>query len=381
MNDLLRFLTAGESHGEGLVGIIEGLPSGLAVSERAINLMLKRRQGGHGRGGRMRIETDRVRILAGLYKGMTVGSPLAIFIENRDWANWKGKRRPKGRVPRPGHADLAGVLKYGFDDIQRVIERASARETAMRTAVGAVAKHLLAEFGIKVIGHVTAIGSTSSSSTPSIARLERAVQKSPVFCADPAASRSMVEEIDRAGSAGETLGGVFEILAAGVTPGLGAYAHWDRRLDGRLAGAVLSIPSVKGMEIGDAALNSRRPGSRAHDEIVARGRKVFRRTNRAGGIEGGVSNGEVIVVRGFAKPIPTLGEPLDSIDLGSMKRAKAPLVRSDVCVVPAISVIGEALVAWEIAAAFAEKFGGDSMEGLSANYRAYRRRLRKAAGK
>lgn len=371
---MLRFLTAGESHGEGLVGIVEGLPAGLTIEERRINSMLKRRQGGHGRGRRMKIEADKVRILAGLCKGVTIGSPLALVIENKDWANWKGRRRRKVTVPRPGHADLAGALKYGHDDIQKVIERASARETAIRTAIGAVAKELLAEFGIDVTGHVTAIGTVSSRPMPSPAGLARRIQASPVFCADRKAATAMVAEIDRARSEGETLGGVFEIIAQGVPPGLGSYVHWDRRLDARLAGAILSIPSVKGTEIGEAVENSGRHGSEAHDEISGSAGRLRRKTNRAGGIEGGVSNGEAIVVRGYAKPIPTLGTPLGSIDLKSMKKTKAPLVRSDVCVVPAISVIGEALVAWEIAAAFVEKFSGDSLEDMKAHYGIYMQR-------
>jgi chorismate synthase len=326
----------------------------------------------------MKIETDRVRILAGLYKRVTIGSPLALVIENKDWANWKGRRRRKVSVPRPGHADLAGALKYGYDDIQKVIERASARETAIRTAIGAVAKRLLAEFGIDVTGHVTAIGTVSASPAPSPAGLARRIQSSPVFCADRKAATAMVAEIDRARSEGQSLGGVFEIIAKGVPPGLGSYVHWDRRLDGRMAGAILSIPSVKGTEIGEAVENSRRHGSEAHDEITGSAGRLRHKTNRAGGIEGGVSNGEAIVVRGYAKPIPTLGAPLSSIDLKSMKKTKAPLVRSDVCVVPAISVIGEALVAWEIAAAFVEKFSGDSLEDMKANYGFYKRR---SAGK
>jgi len=371
---VLRFLSAGESHGEGLVGIIEGLPAGLTIEEQNIDVMLKRRQGGHGRGGRMKIEADRIRIPAGLYRGVTIGSPLALSVGNKDWANWKGKRRRKATVPRPGHADLAGTVKYGFDDIQPVIERASARQTAMRTAIGAVAKQLLAEFGIKVIGHVRGIGTVASRSNPSLTGLARCVQASPVFCADPEASEAMVAAIDHTNSEGETLGGVFEVVALGVPPGLGSYVHWDRRLDARLARAILSIPSVKGMEIGEAVENSRRPGSEAHDVIVTKGGRIHRRTNRAGGIEGGISNGEPILVRGFAKPIPTLGDPLDSVDLRTMAPAEAPRVRSDVCVVPAISVIGEAVVAWELAAGFVEKFGGDSLEDMKASYKNHKRR-------
>ncbi len=373
---MLRFLTAGESHGMGLVGIIEGLPAGLAIREQKINSMLKRRQGGYGRGSRMKIETDRVRIMSGLYEGETIGSPLALYIENKDWANWKDRRGPRVRIPRPGHADLAGSLKYGFDDIQRVIERASARETAMRTAIGAVAGLLLSEFGIAAIGHVVRIGEVSSKQGLSGVRLKKGIKTSPVYCCDPTASTLMSAEIDRARTDGETLGGVFEVVVTKVPPGLGSYVHWDRRLDAKLARAIVSIPSVKGMEIGEGTDSASKRGSETHDQIVVRSGKVRRKTNRAGGIEGGVSNGENIVVRGFVKPIPTLGSPLDSVDLRTRRKTKAPLVRSDACVVPAISVIAEALVAWEIAESLVERFGGDTLKQMKESYRRCRRESR-----
>ena len=373
---MLRFLTAGESHGEGLVGIIEGLPAGLTIKEEGIDSLLKRRQAGYGRGSRMKIERDQIKILSGLYRGETIGSPLALYIENKDWAMWKEKENPKVRVPRPGHADLAGTWKYGFDDIQKVIERASARETAIRTSIGAVTKMLLAEFDIEVIGHVIGIGQIiSPQSHLPLAQIKKAVQSSPVFCADPKSSERMCRQIDRAKSKGDTLGGVFEVLVTKVPPGLGSYVHWDRRLDGRLAQALLSIPSVKGVEIGEAIENSQRYGAEVHDQIFIRNGRIHRKTNRAGGIEGGVSNGEIISVRGFVKPIPTLGNPLDSVDLRTRKMTKAPPVRSDVCVVPAISVIGEAVVAWEIAQSFMEKFGGDSLRDMKESYQNYKKRV------
>jgi chorismate synthase len=370
---MLRFLTAGESHGRGLTAIIEGLPAGLALSVDKVNQLLSRRQRSYGRGRRMKkIEHDRVEIIGGTRNGLTLGSPLALYIENEDWANRKNKiDRPK-HVPRPGHADLAGAIKYDFDDIQNVIERASARETAMRTAVGAVALQLLAEFAIDIVGHTVAIGGAAARPySRSVADIRAAAEHSPVYCADPRASELMCAEIDRAGAAGDTLGGVFEIVAAHVPPGLGSYVHWDRRLTGCLGQAVLSIPSVKGVEFGEAVRNARRPGSRAHDRIVVRRGTAARTSNRAGGLEGGVTNGEEIRIRGYAKPISSLKKPLSSIDLKTNTPAAAPYVRSDVCVVPAICVIGEAMAGWTIAEALVEKFGGDSLREVKDNHRQY----------
>lgn len=323
----------------------------------------------------MEVEDDKVTILSGLYKGKTIGSPFSLYIENKVWSDWDAEQRPVIRIPRPGHADLVGALKYGLKDIQGVIERASARETAIRTAIGAIAKAMLAEFEIEVIGHVVGIGRATSMANPSLRRLKLKVEKSSVFCADSKESEHMVREITKAKLKGETLGGVFEVVAARVPPGLGSYVQWDRRLDGKLARAVLSIPSVKAMEIGDGIASAGRLGSQVHDRIFATQGLVVRKTNRAGGIEGGVSNGELIRVRGFAKPIPTVGKPLDSVDLKSKQKAKAPAIRSDVCVVPAISVIGEAVVAWEIAECFVEKFGADTLAEMKRNYRTYRRSL------
>ncbi len=367
---MLRFLTAGESHGKGLSAIIEGLPAGLALTEDDINTMLDRRQNCYGRGTRMKsIEKDLISIIGGIRNGLTIGSPLALYMENRDWAIRKDRKSRPRHIPRPGHADLAGAVKYRFDDLGNVIERASARETAVRTAVGAVAKRLLAEFGIEILGHVVAIGGKGTRSRGiSISELKEAITNSPVYCADQRGSQAMCTEIDRAKADGDTLGGVFEVLVLNAPPGLGSYVHWDRKLDGRLAQALLSIPSVKGMEIGDAARNARRPGSKAHDALLTRGGSIFRRSNRAGGLEGGVTNGENIVLRGFAKPISSLQNPLPSVNLRSKTPVKAPYIRSDVCVVPAISVIAEAMTAWVIAECFVEKFGGDSLAEMRDNF-------------
>jgi len=367
---MLRFLTAGESHGQGLSAIIEGLPAGLAISEEDINSLLERRQCCYGRGARMKkIEKDRARIISGVRHGVTIGSPLALYIENKDWAARRSTASKSGHIPRPGHADLAGVTKYRFGDIQDVIERASARETAIRTAVGAVAKRFLAEFGIEIIGHVVAIGGKFSRRRKlTVPQIRHAISTSPVYCADPMAARAMCRQIDRARQDGDTLGGVFEVVLADAPVGLGSYVHWDRKIDGRLAQAVLSIPSVKGMEFGAAIRNAGRPGSMVHDEITISGENVVRMSNRAGGLEGGVTNGEHIVIRGFAKPISSLRTPLRSVNLRSKKATRAPYVRSDVCVVPAISVIAEAMVAWVIAECFVEKFGGDSMSEIRDNH-------------
>lgn len=375
---MLRFLTSGESHGRGLVGIIEGLPAGLFISESQINFDLHRRQQGYGRGERMQIEKDSVQILTGLVDGKTIGAPLAIWIENKDWENWKNKKRDKQTIPRPGHADLSGVLKYDLDDIQYVIERASARETAMRVAIGGVIKQLLREFGIHTVGHVIEIGGIRAKAknlTPEQIR-EKSLE-SPVFCIDEKVSRQICRKIDRARSKGDTLGGVFEVIASNIPIGLGSYVSWDRRLDANLARAVMSIPSVKAVEIGSGIENTSKFGSLVHDEIFYNRKKGFyRQTNRAGGLEGGVSNGQNIMVRGYAKPISTLKDPLDSVNIATKKKTKAPYVRSDVCFVPALSVVGEAVVAWEIASAFKEKFGGDSITETKRNFHSYLKNLK-----
>ncbi len=378
---MIRYLTAGESHGESLLVIVEGFPSNLRMVADEINRDLARRQMGAGRGGRMRIEADRVEILSGVRGGRTLGSPIALRIRNRDWEDWKDLMGPEegvaeGRAvtrPRPGHADLAGGIKYGHEDLRNVLERASARETAARTAAGALARILLVRFGIAVVGQVLSIGS-SPVSRVELTRPEQApaLDASPVRCLDREAAAAMVEEIERATAAGDTLGGIFEVRAFGLPVGLGSYVHWDRRLDGDIARALMSIPSVKGVEIGLGFEGSRLPGSQAHDPIsYEKGMGFFRRTNRAGGLEGGVTNGEALVARAAVKPIPTLGSPLPSVSLLSKQPAPGAVERSDVTAVPAACVIGEALVAWTLAAHLAEKFGGDSLDEMLRNFASY----------
>ncbi len=318
----------------------------------------------------MKIERDRAEILSGIRRGVTLGSPIALMIGNADF---KINVLPEVTRPRPGHADLAGALKYGLDDVRGVLERASARETAARVAVGAAAKTLLAEFGMKIAGHVLEIGGARAKTEKlSFAEIITRAGKSELNCVDPAAEREMKRRIEKARADGDSLGGIFEIIAAGVVPGLGSYAHYDRRLDFRLAGALMSVPAVKAVEIGLGFGYASRPGSSAHDEIFySRAKGFFRRTNNAGGIEGGVSNGEPIVIRGCMKPIPTLGKPLASVDLRTRKPFRAAVERADICAVPACEVIGEAVVAFELAKAFLEKFGGDSMTEIRRNYRGY----------
>lgn len=385
---MLRFLTAGESHGPWLVAIVEGLPAGLPLTAEYLDRHLARRQKGYGRGGRMAVERDRVRILAGVRAGKTLGSPVALAIENRDWSNWSAvmAAAPEADVaarvitrPRPGHADLAGAVKYRHTDLRNVLERASARETAARVAAGTCARRLLEELDVRIAGQVTAIGpvrATAAELPPD--QLLDLVESSPVGCADAAASDAMVAAIDRAAAEGDTLGGVFEVRVWGLPPGLGSYAHWDRRLDGRLAGAVMSIPGIKGVEIGLGFAAAALPGSQVHDEIFYDpGRGFFRATNRAGGLEGGVTNGEALVVRAAMKPIPTLKKALRSVDLLTRGPATAAYERADVCAVPAACVIAEAVVAWEVAHAVVEKFGGDTLAEIRERWRAYREYCRR----
>ncbi len=404
-----RFLTSGESHGKGLVAIAEGMVAGLPLEEGYINRELKRRQQGYGRGGRMKIEDDEVEVISGIRYGLTTGSPIGLLIRNRDWQNWQqqlsvsavDKESEPVTRPRPGHADLAGVTKYGLRDIRPIIERASARETAARVAVGAVARRFLDEFGIAIysrtvaIGQVrcgsTASGSSQPLSAPQTERSEgvdnapytpgekgeadrRRVEASPVRCADPGSEKAMMAAIDEAGAVGDTLGGAFEVVAVGVPVGLGSHVSWDRRLDGMLAQAVMSINAVKGVEIGMGFPLAERRGSQAHDAIepatAAEGRRAWRRpTNHAGGIEGGITNGEDIVVRAAVKPIATLGSPLPSIDLGSGEATEAHSERSDICVVPATGVIAEAMLSIVLADACLDKFGGDNLKETLAHYR------------
>ena len=380
---MLRFLDAGESHGKCLLGIIEGLPAGLTLSEEKINLDLTRRQGGYGRGDRMKIEQDKVEILSGLVEGKTIGSPLGLMIKNKDWENWQEKEYPPLTTPRPGHADFSGTIKYGFKDVRKVLERASARQTAMRVAIGSVAGSLLVEFNIEIYSYVLRIGQVKAKRITFFNReVKEEINKSPVYCVDGIASIGMCREIDRAREKGDTLGGVFEVIITGVPIGLGSYVQWDRRLDARLASALMSIPGVKAVEIGEGIEASKKKGSTVHDEIFTQEEsekdsfRYHRKTNRAGGIEGGITNGEEVVIRAYLKPIPTLINPLRSIDFTTKKETKAIYQRSDICVVPAASIVGEAVAAWEIAAAFLEKFGGDSLAEIKKNYENYKESLR-----
>ena len=387
----LRFRTAGESHGRGLLALLEGVPAGLELApDRDVDPELRRRQGGYGRGRRMKIESDRVEVLSGLRLGECLGSPLAMLIWNRDWENWRtamahgapaDDANPKALrsmyLPRPGHADLVGVLKYDRRDTRDILERASARETAARVACGAVAKKLLGEFGVRVGSHVTAVGGIEAALPETLPEdLNDAVDGDPLRCLDPAASEAIASAIDRAKEAGDTLGGVFEVVVTGLPVGLGSHVSWDEKLDGRLAQALVSIQAVKAMEVGDGVAAAGRPGTRVHDPIVrddekARAGGIGRASNRAGGLEGGVTTGEPLVVRGFMKPISTLRNRLPSVDLRDGAEADAATERSDVCAVPAAAVVGEAMVALVLADAFLDKFGGDSMEEIRRNFHGY----------
>ena len=379
----LRFLTAGESHGERLTVILDGVPAGLVLREEDLVADLRRRQGGHGRGGRMAIEQDAAHIVAGVRGGLTLGSPITLEIANRDWENWRQvmavdaaevKRKPITRV-RPGHADLAGMLKYGADDARDVLERASARETAARVAAGGVAKLLLADFGAAVRSYTRSIGAVEAQVTGSISWEQ--VESSPVRCPDEKAGAAMVAAIDAARESGDTLGGVFTVIADGVPPGLGSYRQWDTRLDGLLAQAIVSIPACKAVAIGDGDVAAQRPGSQVHDVPVYDDGRLRHATNRAGGLTGGITNGEPVVVHGFMKPISTLLKPLATVDLKTKEPARAHYERSDICVVPAAGVVGEAMVALVLAAALLEKFGGDSMNELRRNVEAYLQKARR----
>jgi len=381
---MLRFLTAGESHGRALVVILEGLPAGLPIQTEAIARDLRRRQGGYGRGRRMAIESDRAEILSGIRAGETIGGPVAMTIENRDWVNWQytmrttaeaaedagGARRAPVTRPRPGHADLAGGAKYERDDLRDILERASARETAARVAAGAVARQLLRHTGIELTSHVFTIGSHTLADRGRVdfARANALPDDQPLRCVDPDLEHEMIAEIDRAREAGDTLGGAFEVIATGVPVGLGSYVQWDRKLDGRLAQALMSIPAIKAVGIGIGPDAASRPGSRVHDEIVpgdaSHATGLSRPTNNAGGLEGGVTNGEDLRVSAYMKPISTLMKPLRSVDLTTMTESPAAIERSDVCAVPAAAVVGEAMVALVLADALLERFGGDSIAAL-----------------
>jgi chorismate synthase len=392
---VLRFLTAGESHGQALVAIVEGLPAGLRIDADALAAQLRRRQHGYGRGRRMAIESDRAEILSGVRFGETIGGPVALLIRNRDWQNWQktmavgneaapdatGANRPPVTRPRPGHADLAGAVKYDRLDIRDVLERASARETAARVAAGALAAQFLRHVGIEIASHVVAIGGVAlpAAHTVSYDRAAALGEESPLRCVDPELEARMTAEIDRARERGDTLGGAFEVIARGVPPGLGSYTHWDRKLDGRLAQAVMSIHAIKAVGIGLGVEGSTLPGSQVHDEILpgneGEGPWSWNRpTNNAGGLEGGVTNGEEVRLTAFMKPISTLMQPLRSVDLSTMEEARATVERSDVCAVPAAAVVGEAMMALVLADAFLEKFGGDAMSDVDATYAAWRER-------
>jgi chorismate synthase len=381
----LRFTTAGESHGPGLTAVLEGLPAGLRLNPEDIDRDLARRQLGHGRGGRMKIEKDRAEVTAGVRHGATLGSPVAMRIENRDYANWEERMNPwpvdaevaQVHLPRPGHADLAGVQKFGFDDVRNVLERASARETTARVACGALAKVYLRALGVEVRSHVVQIGSVRAMARESLTVEDfEGVDESPVRCLDPEASAAMVEEIDNARKANESLGGVFEVRAFGLVPGIGSHVSWDQRLDGRLAQAIMSIQAMKGVAVGDAFDVAGRVGSQAHDEIFwSEERGYFRETNRAGGLEGGMTNGQDLVVLGAMKPLPTLTKPLRSVDLETHQPAAALRERTDSATVPAAGVVGEAMVALVLASAYREKLGGDHIDDTLAALRAYEERI------
>jgi len=375
---MLRYLTAGESHGKALTAIVEGLPAGVKLDIEKINVILRRRQGGYGRGGRMAIETDRVEIISGLRGSVTLGSPLTMMIFNRDWENWQEIMDPVGKLleerkvnrPRPGHADLPGGLKYRQQDLRNILERASARETAARVAVGAVARQFLLAFGIRVQGQVIAVGDVRGEAPGKIVGEE--LYEDPLYCPDRKASRKMTALIDRARAEGDSLGGVIQVIIEGLPPGLGSHVHWDRRLDGRLAQALMSIPAIKGVEIGLGFQAASLPGSKVHDEIhYAAGRGFFHLTNRAGGLEGGITNGETLVLGAAMKPIPTLTTPIQSVDVISKQAVPAATERSDICAVPAAAVVAEAAAAWVIADAVMEKFGGDHLSETMDNYRSY----------
>ena len=371
---MLRFLTAGESHGPALTVVIEGLPSGLGVDRAALDADLRRRQGGYGRGQRMKIESDAVEILGGVRHGRTLGSPVTLLIRNRDFDNWRdimspdpqpaeAKARKALKHPRPGHADLAGALKFLKDDLREVLERASARETAARVAAGALARSLLGASGIEIRSHVVRIGAAVVEGSAQPWGDLSAIEESPVRCADARVAEAMIAEIDAAKKVGDSVGGEFEVVARGLPPGLGSFTQWDRRLDGRVAQALMSIPAVKAVSVGGGFEAGMTPGSRFHDEILYEdGAGVVRPTNRAGGLEGGVTNGEELRARAVVKPIPTLMRPLRSIDMRSKEPRTASVERSDTCVVPAAGVVGEAMIALVLADAMLEKFGGDSLD-------------------
>jgi len=392
---MIRFLTAGESHGPALTAIVEGFPAGVALSSDELQKDLTRRRKGYGRGGRMQIEGDQLEILSGVRHGYSLGSPITLQIKNLDWERWQEAMAIEGKAstheveieaderiakieatlskPRPGHADLAGALKYQQRDLRNILERASARETASRVAVGALARQLLSEFGIQVFSGVLQIGKVAVTEPPKDLLLyQAAVNASPVSAPEISASEKMIAEIDQAKQTGDSLGGIVEVIVTGVPVGLGSHVHWERKLDGRLAAALMSIPAIKGVEIGLGFEAARLPGSAVHDPIAYEiGRGFYRQTNHAGGIEGGISNGEQIRIQLAMKPIPTLYQPLATVDINTKETVLAGVERSDTCAVPAAAVVAEAVVCWVLATAFVEKFGGDHLREIRCNYLNY----------
>ena len=387
---MLGFTTAGESHGRALVAIVEGLPAGLPIKAEPINRELKRRQWGYGRGGRMKLEQDEVQILSGVRHGLSLGSPIAMMIENRDWANWTEvmsvesleselERKRELKRPRPGHADLAGGQKFGARDLRNVLERASARETAARVACGAVVRQLLSQFGVELRSHVTQLGGIPDPPLElTWDEIDKISDDAPLRCPDHDAERRMIQLIDARREAGDTLGGIFEVVARGVVPGLGSHTSWDLKLDGRLAQALMSIPAVKAVAIGSGMEASSLPGSEVHDEIAYNRdtSEFIRETNRAGGLEGGITNGEELRLRGHLKPLSTLRRPLRSVDIETKEDSPAGFERSDITAVPAAGVIGEAMVALVLGTAMREKFAGDSLGEMKRNFEGYREQLR-----
>lgn len=372
---MLRFLTAGESHGVCLTAIIEGLPSGVGIDTEVIAHQMARRQLGYGRGPRMKFEKDAVEVLGGVRKGKTLGSPVSLQITNKDASI---DRLPVVTQPRPGHADLVGAMKYDHRDIRNILERASARETAARVAVGAIARQVLSELGIEIGSHVVSLGTIKSKPQKvTLAKLKK-VDKDPVRCLDSAASKEMVAEIDRCVKAGDTLGGIFEVYVEGVPPGLGSHVHYDRRLDAILGWSIMSIHAVKGAEIGDGLKGAETPGSQLQDELFySKTKGFYRNSNRSGGFEGGMTTGEPIVVRGFMKPLSTLRKPLRSVEINTKRKVVATVERSDVTTVPAAGIVGEAMVAFELCKAMLEKFGGDSLKELKRNMASYLKEIEK----
>jgi chorismate synthase len=381
----LRFTTAGESHGPGLVAIVEGMPAGLELDRESLDREMARRQLGHGRGGRMKIESDTVEVRSGVRHGLTLGSPIAVLVANRDYPNWDERMNPwpvdaeveETHLPRPGHADLAGLQKFGFSDVRNVLERASARETAARVAAGSIAKGFLGAVGVEIRSHVIQIASVSAPERDDLTPEDfEGVDDSPVRCLDADTSQAMVEEIDRLRKENESLGGKFEVRAFGLVPGIGSHASWSEKLDGRLAQAICSIQSVKGVSLGEAWEVAGKPGSEAHDEIFwSEERGWYRETNRAGGLEGGMTNGEPLVVQAAIKPISTMTQPLRSVDTETKEPAQAMRERTDSTVVPAAAVVAEAMVALVVAGAYREKFGGDHIDDVQAALAAYKERI------